>query len=288
MEKKPLIIAFINDLYFSMRVESAAQALGFQTEVIEQASDIIAQGVSLIETAQRQLGEHLEGPGAQVLDWVTRQSPALLIFDLNNQAVPWGQWLSLIKSVSATRRIPVIAFGSHMDVKTMQAARASGADAVLARSRFLGELPTLIQKYAHIPDYPAIQASCKESLSPTALAGLHLFNQGEYFEAHEVLEEAWNGDQSPAQELYRAILQIAVAYLQIERGNYRGAVKMFLRVRQWLEPLPEVCRSVNVAQLRRDAAAVEAALIASGEAGIAGYDRSLFAPVQFIASGDGS
>jgi len=97
---------------------------------------------------------------------------------------------------------------------------------------------------------PALSEACSEQLSQRAIQGIELFNRGEYFEAHEVLEEAWREDHGLTRELYRAMLQVAVAYLQIERGNYRGSMKMFIRLRKWIEPLPEVCRGVDVAQLR--------------------------------------
>jgi predicted metal-dependent hydrolase len=60
------------------------------------------------------------------------------------------------------------------------------------------------------------------------------------------------------------VLQVAVAYLQIERGNPNGAKKIFLRSRQWLSPLPDTCRGVDVKQLKKDAAAVEQALKEEG------------------------
>jgi hypothetical protein len=88
-------------------------------------------------------------------------------------------------------------------------------------------------------------------------------------------------DTSPGRELYRAILQVAVAYLQIERGNYAGAMKMFLRLRQWIDPLPETCRGVNVAQLRADAWRARETLIALGKDRIGEFDRELFKPVIY-------
>jgi hypothetical protein len=72
---------------------------------------------------------------------------------------------------------------------------------------------------------------------------------------------------------------VAVAYLQIERGNYNGALKMFLRMRQWLDPLPAVCRGVDVAQLRRDARTARQALEALGPGRIHEFERGLFKPV---------
>jgi predicted metal-dependent hydrolase len=166
-----------------------------------------------------------------------------------------------------------------MEIK--QDAIDRGAQAVFTRSRFVEELPSLIRTYAVVPDYTALQDSCRDELSPLAVQGLALFNRGRYFEAHEFLEEAWNEDRSPGRELYRAILQIAVAYLQIERGNYNGALKMFLRVRQWIDPLPECCRGVDVAGLRADSEVVYERLQSLGRERISEFDRSLFQPVRY-------
>jgi CheY-like chemotaxis protein len=275
---QPLIVGFIADLFFAVKVEDAARRLNFRVEWIERADQVAPLDP---EIPWRQYAEHLVGPGAALLDKLTLWKPALLIFDLGNQDIPWRQWVALIKSAPATRRIPVMCFGSHVDVDTMKAARSAGADAVLARSQFSAALPDLIQKHARIPDYAGLDEACQRSLSFLAVKGLEKFNQGEYFEAHELLEAAWNEDETPARELYRAILQVAVAYLQIERRNYNGAIKMFLRVRQWIDPLPDQCRGVNVAQLRADAKSVHDKLLAVGREGIGAFDRDLFKGVQY-------
>jgi predicted metal-dependent hydrolase len=228
-----------------------------------------------------QYAEHLVGPGAALLERLTRRRPVLLIFSLDNSDVPWREWLALIKSAPATRRIPVLCFGVHMDVETKKEAIARGAQVVLARSRFVKELPSLIQQYAVVPDYATLEESCQEALSSLALQGLALFNRGQYFEAHELLEEAWKEDRTSGRELYRSILQLAVAYLQIERGNYNGALKMFLRMRQWIDPLPGSCRGVDVAGLRIDSEAVYEHLKSLGGERIAEFDRSRFQPVRY-------
>jgi len=270
-EPSALILAFVADLYFSSRIESAAAGLGLRYEAVETADQIGAGEIS----------RDLTAAGA-LIDRISRRGPALIIFDLNNQAVPWRKWIPLLKSDPATRRIPQIAFGSHMDVESLGAAREAGAEAVLARSAFVADLPALILKYLHATDRDAVDSACMQPLSELALEGIRLFNAGEYFEAHEVLEHAWNADLGPGRDLYRAVLQVAVAYLQIERGNFRGAVKMFMRLRQWLEPLPPVCRKVDVERLRQDARRVEDALLVLGPEGVGGFDRGLFNPVRVV------
>jgi hypothetical protein len=60
---------------------------------------------------------------------------------------------------------------------------------------------------------------------------------------------------------------------------------MFLRLRQWIDPLPPLCRGVNVARLREDARRVNQALLTLGPEQIAAFDRSLFKPVEYSAKG---
>ena len=83
----------------------------------------------------------------------------------------------------------------------------------------------------------------------------------------------------PVRDLYRAILQVGVAYYQIERGNYRGAVKMLQRSVQWLYHLPDSCQGIDVARLRRDSYAVRAALQRLGPERFAEFDRALLKPL---------
>jgi predicted metal-dependent hydrolase len=274
----PMILGFVADLYFSVRIESVASRLKYRVKWIERVEEI-ASTESF--PSGRVYGEHLRGPGAELLENITLWRPALIIFDLNNQAVPWREWISLISSVPATRRIPVICFGSHMDIESMKAARAAGAKVVLARSQFVTQLPELIQKFARVVDAEELAKACDQPLTELARRGLEEFNRGEYFEAHEYLEKAWMEDESLGRDLYRAILQVAVAYYQIERRNYNGAMKMFLRMRQWLEPLPDTCRNVDVARLKSQAQRVYEELVALGPQRIEEFDCSLMQPVVY-------
>jgi len=274
----PLVVAFVADLMFTTRIALVAEHLGYRVAWIESAAEL---GAPEEEAVADSPGEQLHGPAGglfrQIVDW----QPALLLFDLNNDTIPWREWIAALKSSAATRRVPVLCFGPHEDTATMKAAHDAGADAVLARSRFTAEMPALFTRYARIPDRAALAAACAEPLSELALSGLVKFNEGAYYKAHDALEAAWVADQGVGRDLYRGILQVGIAYHQIERGNYRGAVKMLLRVRQWLDPLPERCRGVDVAGLRADAARVYAALIDLGPDGIAVFDRSLFGQIHF-------
>jgi uncharacterized protein len=122
---------------------------------------------------------------------------------------------------------------------------------------------------------------CNAPLHPQAIQGLRLFNQGHYFEAHEALEEAWNAESGKVRDLYRGILQIAVTYLHVTRGNYNGAVKVYGRSLKWMQGWPEVCRGIQVGQLRRDAQAVIEEVQRLGMGKIGEFDQSLLKPVRW-------
>lgn len=127
---------------------------------------------------------------------------------------------------------------------------------------------------------------CNAPLHPQAAEGLRLFNAGNYFEAHEALEDAWNAEKGKVSELYRGILQIAVVYLHITRQNYNGAVKVYRRSQKWLKDWPEICRGIEVGRLRRDAEAVIHAVERLGSEKISEFDRSLFKPIAWKENQD--
>jgi predicted metal-dependent hydrolase len=186
--------------------------------------------------------------------------PVLILVDLTLQAVPWAHWISVLKSGAATRRIPILAFGPHVDEKPLAEAIRSGADRALPRGAFLSDVSGWLESFAARTDVPALEAACREPISPLGRQGLELFNQGRFFEAHEVLEHAWMAEGDVAGRLYRVLLQLAVAYHHLREDNRRGASKMLLRIRPWLDPLPDRCRGVDLATVRRLVSEMQQAL----------------------------
>lgn len=123
--------------------------------------------------------------------------------------------------------------------------------------------------------------NCSGALHPKAIEGLRLFNAGEFFEAHEELETAWREETGEIRDLYRGILQVAVTYLHITRGNYDGAVKVYGRSLKWTRDWGDVCRGINVKKFREDAEIVMKEVERLGRERIAAFDRSLFQPIQW-------
>ncbi len=285
-DRAPLILMLVSDLFFQTQIESASRALGYSLERIE-SGEQVEPGVDAEPPRGRgaYLTEPLTGRGAGFIKRVVEWQPALVILDLSSHAIPWPDWIAALKASAATRRVPVLAFGPHTDRNLRAQAIDAGCDAVVAKSRLVSALPELIAKYARRVDHASLEQACSGQLAPLALTGIEQFNRGEYFEAHESLEHAWMDEAGPVRELYRGILQVAVAYLQITRRNYNGALKMFLRLRQWLDPLPARCCGVDVARLRADALAARAELEALGAGRLDEFDLSHLRPVEYEPGG---
>ena len=127
---------------------------------------------------------------------------------------------------------------------------------------------------------PAMTDNCHGQLHPQAVEGILLFNSCKYFEAHEALERAWLEEKGEIRNLYRGILQIAVTYLHITRGNYNGAVKVYGRSLKWMKGWPEICRGIQVGKLRFDAGMVIEEVMRLGKEKISSLDRSLLKPIE--------
>jgi len=66
------------------------------------------------------------------------------------------------------------------------------------------------------------------------LAGILLFNHGEFFEAHEVWEDLWLNTAGPERKFYQGLIQAAVALYHFGNGNFRGAAKLYGTSRDYM------------------------------------------------------
>jgi predicted metal-dependent hydrolase len=136
------------------------------------------------------------------------------------------------------------------------------------------------------PPHPAAAGfDCNQTLPPEVITGLEMFNSGRYFEAHEELETAWRREKGPIRDLYRGILQVGVGYFHIQRKNYLGARKMFLRCRQWLDPFPDLCCGIDLARFRLDFESIEAQLLRMNPSMPVTF---IFQPIHYRIIPDGS
>jgi hypothetical protein len=70
--------------------------------------------------------------------------------------------------------------------------------------------------------------------------GIALFNRGEFFDCHEVLEEVWTPSRQPERWFLQALIHFAVGFYHHQRGNMKGATRQLRKGLRKIEAyLPE-------------------------------------------------
>ncbi len=81
---------------------------------------------------------------------------------------------------------------------------------------------------------------------PLYLQGIELFNECEFFEAHETWEELWTEYRGEGRKFYQGIIQVAVAMQHFTNGNLRGAKKVYATSRNYLQAYPSVYEGLDL------------------------------------------
>jgi predicted metal-dependent hydrolase len=101
-----------------------------------------------------------------------------------------------------------------------------------------------------------------ESSAPDPLGrGLALIRAGEYFAAHEELEDAWRAAESGERDFLQGLVHVAVAWYQAGRGNQVGCERQLEKATRRLRPYAPEHRGVDLVSLlpQLEAAAATAA-----------------------------
>jgi uncharacterized protein len=92
--------------------------------------------------------------------------------------------------------------------------------------------------------------SDRASSTPRLLRGVELFNNGEYWHAHEVWEEEWMPDRKgPDSGFYKGLIQVAAGCLHYTRHNRRGAVNKWRSGADYLRPYLPSHKGIALAPL---------------------------------------
>lgn len=87
------------------------------------------------------------------------------------------------------------------------------------------------------------------------VAGIELFNAHKFWHAHEAWEEPWLTAEGDPRQFLQGLIQLAAAYHHVQRGTFRGGVRLFDAALRRLSDFPP-----NYANVDR-AAATAAALV---------------------------
>ena len=89
------------------------------------------------------------------------------------------------------------------------------------------------------------------AVDPRFKKGLKLFDEGKYFECHEVIEGLWleTPPEDPYRDLYKGVIQAAAAIYQFDRGILSGAKALFKTSSGYLDKYRSNALGVDVERL---------------------------------------
>jgi CheY-like chemotaxis protein len=237
-----------------------------------------------IETKLRSLGyEPAFVETVPAFDRLLKSSPALVLINVGSHTLDWEHLVDHAKNESQWRHVPILAYGPHVDLGLRERALKAGCDVVVGRSAVASKLPSLVEKWSWQPDL----SPCSEIPPPGLLRGIQEFNRRQFFECHETIEAAWMAEPRPIRLLYQGILQVGVTLYHVQKGNWRGALKVLARATPKLAHFEPTCMGIDVRRLLVDARSVHQHLIQLGQERISEFDPALFPTIQ-IQVGDGS
>ncbi len=79
--------------------------------------------------------------------------------------------------------------------------------------------------------------------------GLACIRRGQFFEAHEELEDAWRAAAPDERDFFQGLVHVAVAWYQAERGNSVGCERQLEKAERRLRPYAPEHRGVPVASV---------------------------------------
>lgn len=113
-----MIVCAIDDLFFSIKISTAAKSLGVEV--------------------------YFERSADRVLDTLRSKQPHLAIFDLNSAKMRPLEAIAAVKTDPSLAGCRTLGYVSHVDSETIAAARQAGVDQVLARSAFVEQLGRIL------------------------------------------------------------------------------------------------------------------------------------------------
>ena len=120
---RTITLALIGDLFFRAKIDAVAAAVGAEVEYASSLHAVAARCA------------------------VVR--PSIIFVDLSDPVFPARNTLEAIRTAAPGAR--AIGFASHVDLKTLKAARDAGFALTLSRSEFTARLPELLRESARQP-----------------------------------------------------------------------------------------------------------------------------------------
>ena len=117
------MLVAVSDLFFTVKILDAAKRSHMQAEMVKTTEELVEKAKS---------------------------GPALIIFDLNFEAMEPVKMIADLKKQTETKDTGIIAFVSHVQADLKREANDAGCDMVLARSAFSQNLDQILRRYSGV------------------------------------------------------------------------------------------------------------------------------------------
>ncbi|MBI4418489.1 MAG: DUF309 domain-containing protein [Ignavibacteriales bacterium] len=84
--------------------------------------------------------------------------------------------------------------------------------------------------------------------------GLELFNERDFYDAHEVWEDLWHEYRETDRTFLQGLIQLAAGLYHLDCGNFKGAQSQLTKTVQKLEPYRPVHKTIDLETLLKDIA----------------------------------
>lgn len=79
------------------------------------------------------------------------------------------------------------------------------------------------------------------TINPHYHGYFELFNQGHFYESHDVLEQLWLRQKNqPDYEFYKGLIQLAGAFVHLQKNRLKPAAALFRLSRSYLSRYPKI------------------------------------------------
>jgi len=115
------MLVAVSDLFFTVKILDCAKRALMQAEIVKTQDELLEKA---------------------------KTGPALIVFDLNFDAMESPKMIAALKKAPETKGIGMIAFVSHIQADLKKEAQDAGCDMVLARSAFSQNLQQILKRYS--------------------------------------------------------------------------------------------------------------------------------------------
>ena len=116
-------------------------------------------------------------------------------------------------------------------------------------------------------------------------AGVFLFNQGEYWFAHEAWEGIWMNAEPTPKKFYQGLIQIAAGYVKLQQRHHKGALanlkKGLERFREVDEAVGDLDVPILYKKLMNQSRGVRVSLLDQGEARVLARAWDLWPKIEY-------